>query len=197
MYAQDLCISIVEEATPMETEQLKLSLKEFSTPFIADYILAQNENTRKKIEENKSKTGYTVNLTPKVEADKLFDAIMAKFKGKVVFVDFWATWCSPCRNGIERFKPLKEDLAGKDIVFVYITNETSPENTWKNMITDIKGEHFRVKPDEWNTLCNKFNISGIPHYALVDKNGAVAKNDGMPEYNLDAMKKLFEEYMAK
>jgi thiol-disulfide isomerase/thioredoxin len=197
MIAQDLCTSIVEEATPMDADRLKIKLQPITTPSIADYVLSQNEKTIKRIEENKLKTGYAVNLTPDVEADKLFDAMMAKFKGKVIYVDFWATWCGPCRSGMERIKPLKEELEGKDIVFVCITNESSPEGTWKNMITDIKGEHFRVKPDEWNTLCNKFNISGIPHYVLVDKNGVVAKNDGMPDYDLSAMKALFEEYMAK
>jgi hypothetical protein len=88
-------------------------------------------------------------------------------------------------------------MEGKNIVFVYITGPSSPETTWKNMITDIKGEHFRVNADEWNTLCGKFNISGIPHYVLVDKKGVVAKNNGMPSYDLNAMKTLFEEFIAK
>ena len=53
---------------------------------------------------------------------------------------------------------------------VYITNPTSPQSTWANMISDIKGEHYRVGNDEWNFLAAKFNISGIPHYVLVIKN---------------------------
>jgi thiol-disulfide isomerase/thioredoxin len=197
MYAQDLCRGIVEEASPMETEALKRKLKSISTPFIAEYVISQNEQTKAQLETNKLKTGYAVNIAPNVEADKLFDAMLEKFKGKVVFVDFWATWCGPCRSGIERIKPLKEEMEGKDIVFLYITGPSSPEGTWNNMIPDIKGEHYRVNADEWNTICGKFNISGIPHYALVDKNGMVAKNDGMPEYDLNAMKKMFEEFMAK
>jgi thiol-disulfide isomerase/thioredoxin len=197
MYAQDLCRGIVEEATPMETEALKKQLTPITTPFIAEYVLTQNEVTKAKLAANKLKTGYAVNMAPSVEADKLFDAMLSKYKGKVVFVDFWATWCSPCRSGIERIKPLKEEMAGKDIVFLYITGPSSPEGTWNNMIPDIKGEHYRVNADEWNTICGKFNISGIPHYVLVDKEGVVAKNNGMPSYDLDAMKKVFEEFMAK
>jgi thiol-disulfide isomerase/thioredoxin len=197
MYAQDLCRSIVEEATPMETGALKKQLKPITTPFISEYILSQNELTKAKIETNKLKTGYAVNITPSVEADKLFDAMIGKFKGKVIFVDFWATWCGPCRSGIERIKPLKEELAGKDIVFLYITGPSSPEGTWNNMIPDIKGEHYRVNGDEWNTLCGKFNVTGIPHYVLVDKEGVVAKNNGMPSYDLSALKAMLEEFMAK
>jgi len=197
MYAQDLCRGIVEEATPMETEVLKKHLNQIKTPFISEYILSQNEQTKAKLEANKLKTGYAVNIAPSVEADKLFDAMLEKFKGKVVFVDFWATWCGPCRSGIERIKPLKEEMAGKNIVFLYITGPSSPEITWNNMIPEISGEHYRVNTDEWNAICGKFNISGIPHYALVDKNGVVAKNNGMPSYDLKAMKAMFEEFMAK
>jgi hypothetical protein len=65
------------------------------------------------------------------------------------------------------------------------------------MITDIKGEHFKLTRDEWNVLSAKFGISGIPHYVLVDKNGVVAKNNGMPNHDNNAMKHLFEEFMNK
>lgn len=197
MYAQDLCRGIVEEASPLDSPNLNRLLASVSTPFIKQFVADQNEKTKERLAANKLKTGYAVNLAPSVEADKLFDTMIEKFKGKVVFVDFWATWCGPCRSGIERMKPLKEEMAGKDIVFLYITGPSSPEGTWNNMIPDIGGEHYRVNTDEWNTICGKFNISGIPHYALVDKNGVVAKNDGMPEHDLNAMKKMFEEFMAK
>lgn len=42
------------------------------------------------------------------------------------------------------------------------------------MIPGIPGEHYRLTSDEWSYLSNKFNISGIPHTVLVDKNGTVA-----------------------
>ena len=99
--------------------------------------------------------------------------MIEKFKGKVVYVDFWATWCGPCKSGISKIAPLKEEMKNDNVVFLYVTNQTSPEGTWKNAIADIKGEHYRVSNDEWNYLTQKFNISGIPHYTLVDKQGNV------------------------
>ena len=41
------------------------------------------------------------------------------------------------------------------------------------MMAEIGGEHFRVSNDEWNYLTDKFNITGIPHYVLVGKDGSV------------------------
>ncbi len=194
MTAQDYCRKIVEEISPVKPFELKAISQKIKTPFVAGYIELSNQWTQKKLEANKKKTGYIVNETPTTEADKIFDAIVAKYKGKIIYVDFWATWCSPCRSGIEQIKPLKEELVGKDIVFVYITNPTSPQTTWNNMIPDIKGEHYRVSQDEWNHLTAKFNISGIPHYVLVGKNGEVI-NPKLGHYGNSELKSILEKYM--
>jgi thiol-disulfide isomerase/thioredoxin len=169
--------------------------------FIVNYLINYSDNREKEIEEklaaNKTKTGYVINETPKTEADKLFDAIIEKYKGKVVFVDFWATWCGPCRSGMEKIKPLKEELKEKNIEFVYITNQSSPMDTWNMMIPDIKGEHYRVEQDEWNHFASKFKISGIPHYVLVDKEGLVVKDKVYFASSNEELKKLFNEYLAQ
>ena len=81
-------------------------------------------------------------------------------------------------------------------MFVYITNESSPGKTWEEMISTIKGEHFRVSKDEWNYLSQKFNISGIPHYALVDKTGKVL-NPHMMHLDNEPLKKLLMEQLKK
>lgn len=176
MTAQDFCRPIVSEVTPVSDSALQAMQHQISIPFIAEYIGLCNNTAKAKIEANKTKTGYVVNEVPGTDADQLFDGLMKKFRGKVVYVDFWATWCGPCRSGIEEIKPLKEEMANENVVFVYITGPSSPKQTWENMIPDIKGEHYRVSEDEWNYLCGKFNISGIPHYALVDKKGVVVNS---------------------
>jgi thiol-disulfide isomerase/thioredoxin len=175
MVSNLFCHDIADGMSLISEENMKSMQRNISNPFIANYIGTKNRETKAKIETNKkiTNTGANYNEVPKTSGDKIFDAIMEKYKGKVVYVDFWATWCAPCRSGIERIKPLKDEMANENVAFVYITNQTSPKGTYDNMIPTIKGEHYRVSQDEWNNLCGKFKISGIPHYVLVGKDGKV------------------------
>lgn len=186
---------ILEELSPLSTQELKASLNTINNSFLAAYLVFENEKGLARIESNKSATGYVSNETPKTEADKIFEAIIDKYKGKVVFVDFWATWCGPCRSGMKKMIPLKEEVKDKDVVFVYITNPSSPQGTYNNMIPEIKGEHYRVSQDEWNYLGKKFNITGIPHYTLVNKEGKVVKDNTRDLRNIEALNNLFSEYL--
>lgn len=147
----------------------------FSHPFLKNYIAYCNERLKLKLETNQNKTGYTFHQVPDVENEELFNAILELFKGKVVLVDFWATWCTPCRQGILKMKPIKETLADQEIAFVYITGETSPQKTYENMIPDIKGHHFRLSDAQWKYICKQFQVDGIPHYMVVDKNGKIVE----------------------
>lgn len=186
----------LEDFKVYNDEELKLLQQNINDPIISNYLEVANENTKIAIERNKTKGGYTVNTVNRTEGDELFDAMVKKFKGKVVYVDFWATWCGPCKSGIKRIKPLKEEMKDEDVVFLYITNQTSPEGTWKNAIANIKGEHYRVSKDEWNYLSEKFKITGIPHYTLVDREGEVVKRK-LGHRNNDKLKVLLESEMAK
>ena len=122
-----------------------------------------------KLEVNNSVS--VVRQVPDVAKDKVFDAILQQYQGKVLLVDFWATWCGPCRQSFKMIAPLKESWKDKDIVFIYLTGETSPLEAWNNMIPDIHGEHYRVSDDQWKYWGQAFELEGIPTYMIFDKSG--------------------------
>ena len=140
-----------------------------------------NARLQARLEANKLKTGYRIHEVPDATNEKLFEAILAQFSGKVLLVDFWATWCGPCRMANKAMRPMKEELKDQDIVYVYITGETSPLATWKNMIPDIHGEHFRLTNEQWAYLYTQLQIGGVPTYFVVDRTGKVDyKQTGFP-----------------
>ncbi|NQU87374.1 MAG: TlpA family protein disulfide reductase [Mariniphaga sp.] len=174
------------------TNEFNQAKREIKTDFLKEKVMADYYKRKTELEL----VATTDGVIYKNEADKFFDSLIKKYRGKVVYVDFWATWCGPCKDGIKRIKPLKEELADKDVVFVYITNPTSVENDYKKMIPDIKGEHYKVNADEWNLLTSKFNIYGIPHYALVDKSGKII-NDRLKHMENGPLKELLMEEIEK
>jgi thiol-disulfide isomerase/thioredoxin len=105
-------------------------------------------------------------------ADKLFDQIVGQFNGKVIYIDFWANWCAPCRAEFPYADKLKNEYAGKDVVFLYFGLGCSKDN-WSKMIRirQITGFHYWLDKNQGKLLSDKFGIIGIPHFLLVDKNG--------------------------
>lgn len=184
----------MRDLNPLNDEQ-KAELSSMPAAY-NEMVLAINNELLKQIEINKKKTGFTINETGEVSNEDLFPSIISKFRGHTLLVDFWATWCGPCRSANKQILPMKKELKDKDIIYLYITGETSPLGTWKNMIPDIHGEHFRVTDEQWSYLREKFNIRGVPTYFVVDKEGNITyKQTGFP--GVDAMKEQLMKALEK
>jgi thiol-disulfide isomerase/thioredoxin len=167
--AQFLC-SGFEEKIPLTTDKFE-DIAQMDNPFYFNYINQKNNELLAQIEKNKDKEGYTIRDIPETEEEKLFPELLKPFTGKVILVDFWATWCGPCRTAMKRFEPVKERLKEKGVVFVYLTDESSPLPAWQNMIPDIPGEHFRLKSSQFSYLKKKFGVNGVPSYLILNKEG--------------------------
>lgn len=184
----------IKDFNPL-TDEEKAQLTSLPAAY-REKLLAMNDELLKKIEINKKKTGFTVNEAGQVANEDLFPSIISKFRGHTLLVDFWATWCGPCRMANKAMNPMKEELKDKDIIYLYITGETSPLGTWNNMIPDIHGEHFRVTNDQWSYLMTNFNIQGVPTYFVIDPEGNITfKQTGFP--GVDAMKKQLLKVVEK
>jgi thiol-disulfide isomerase/thioredoxin len=106
-----------------------------------------------------------------VEPKDVLPILLKRYKSKVVVIDIWATWCGPCRAGIELMKPLKKELTDKDIVYIYITSSTSPVNTWKELIPTIGGEQYYLTDEQCNFMMEQHLSDGYPTYAIYSSDG--------------------------
>lgn len=180
---------------PLSADELTKKTAAIKTLFIANLLKQQNDAIANTL-ANAGNRGSVVNEVPEVSAEELFRTIINKYKGKVILVDFWATWCPPCRAGIKEIRPLKEDFAGKDVVFLYLTGETSPLDIWQRFIPGIRGEHFRLSKDMWSAVCKEFGVAGIPFYMLVDKKGTII-NEKKHHYGNEELEERFIQMMKE
>ncbi|MDR2148466.1 MAG: TlpA family protein disulfide reductase [Tannerella sp.] len=126
----------------------------------------------------------------------IMDSVVLKYKGKVVFVDLWATWCGPCLEAMTGSKQIKEEFEQKDVVFVYITDISSPQLVWEQKISDIKGDHYRLSLSEFNKLLDDFGFSHIPSYLIFNKDG-ILKYKNTPFMGVEKMKMWLNELVQE
>jgi thiol-disulfide isomerase/thioredoxin len=107
-----------------------------------------------------------------------FRDILSVYAGKVVYIDIWASWCAPCIQEMPSSLMLQEHFAGKDVVFLYLSQDEEEER-WRQAISkhDIKGEHILMNRELFLILSGEYNISQIPRYMVVDKRGNMVNSD--------------------
>ena len=158
------------------------SLKTLPDPFFATAADSIYQRAERKYIELLKKTSITP--TPNVPVKKIFDAIIAPHKGKVVLVDLWNTWCGPCRAALAANEPLKSTtFSNDDIVWIYIADDSSTMSNYLEIISEIKGEHYMLTQEQIEAIRNRFNVDGIPYYILVDQQGNAEGRPDLRNHN--------------
>lgn len=115
-----------------------------------------------------------VGITP--EGDTLSSTDL---KGKLVYVDVWATWCGPCIQEIPYSKKLQRKFTDNpNVVFLNVAVNDNHEQwqTWLQNDPGFGGTHIMEQEGQSSLIMRSYQILGIPHYIIIDQNGNIVSN---------------------
>ncbi len=154
----------LEEEKPLTPIQIK-NINEGFTDDIGKIVLARNEALVARLE--KKEKAELRNMTD--EAFDLKKFIDENYKGRPVVVDLWNTWCGPCMEAISQSEETKQEFAGSDLVFLYVADDSSPEDEWSRKAEEIGSKQVRVSTDTSAAILKNHNLEGFPSYLFFDR----------------------------
>lgn len=146
-------------------------------PYLRQQLTKQNDILKAMQADNELLAGTRfVTAFPELKTSaEIFKYITAPYRGKVIYLDIWGTWCVPCRDAMQYMPPIKQQFADKDVVFLYLANR-SPGDPWKNAIKQLKITganviHYNLPAGMQDVFEKEYLDGGFPTYLLIDKAG--------------------------
>jgi thiol-disulfide isomerase/thioredoxin len=116
-----------------------------------------------------------VNASPTIDASRAVDASSAvdigEFRGRVVYLDFWASWCAPCRQSFPWMQAMKDAYESRGLT-VLAVNLDQHRGDAERFLAQFHPS-FDVRFDPQGTVAERFKVQGMPTGLLIDRHGVV------------------------
>ncbi|UCE94546.1 MAG: TlpA family protein disulfide reductase [Flavobacteriaceae bacterium] len=119
---------------------------------------------------------------------------LSKLQGKVVFLNFWATWCPPCREEMPSMQKLYAKLPKDKFTMLALFNKDDPAAVEK-FVTQLSIT-FPILSDEYNIIGARYGLAGLPETFIIDKQGVIReKFIGPAEWDSQQVVEMITKYI--
>ena len=135
-------------------------------------------------------------VTDMSDGEKILRKITEPYRGKLIHLDIWGTWCGPCKEALSHSQEEYERLKDFDLVYLYLANRSDDES-WKNVIKEynLVGDnvvHYNLPESQQSTIENFLQVHSFPTYKLIDRDGSVLDVNADPR-ELEGLTRLLEQ----
>lgn len=121
---------------------------------------------------------------------------LSDYRGSVIYIDTWATWCGPCKREIPFLKTLEESFHGKNVRFISVSTDKDVA-AWKNFIAreSMSGLQLHQSQEMEKTMSYLYSVNSIPRFILIDEEGKIVSVDAPRPSSGDEIQKLIERVL--
>ncbi len=174
-------------------EYLKLLVKNAS-----DISIAEKAKFKFKKDILPSTTPSNLHLLTLSQNQTTIEELIKNKKGKVIYVDFWASWCGPCIQEMKYSRSLIQEYAGKNLEVVFLSLDENFQK-WEKAAERQNitlGNCLKILNAKGSSFIKEYKIMTIPRYMIIDKNGKVI-NGNAPRPSDPKIRQLFDELLKK
>ena len=177
----------------IKSTDLKLMIDELNNHY--------KEEAKKNEELAKKVIAPSSNVAGLTDGKAIIDKMIEPYRGKIVYMDVWGTWCQPCVQAIKASPSLKEAVKDYDIVYLYFAIQ-SEDAAWKGAIVEYgltkpNYVHYNLPEQQQDAVKKYLQLDGVPFYVLFDKQGNMQPLDRGHMGDIEGFKKRIEELSKK
>jgi thiol-disulfide isomerase/thioredoxin len=118
---------------------------------------------------------------------------LSEFRGKFVFIDFWASWCGPCKTSIPRVRAAYEQFKNAPIVFLSISIDRD-DNAWKQAALETFTVPWQHLTANGTNMAREYGVRGVPHKIVLDPEGKLIADHMIGTTVVAQLNRLAEKY---
>ncbi len=169
----------------------------------ATAVYAIDTNTLGELREGDMRK-LVIHSSPQATPDATFEladgagtGTLGDYEGKIVLLNFWATWCAPCRKEMPMISELQDELGGDDFAVVTLaTGRNSPAGIRK-FFDETEITNLPRHQDPKGAVAKPMSVFGLPTTVLLDRDGnEIARLRGDAEWNSDSAKAILSALIA-